>query len=144
MRSVDRIIEDAIKGGEFENLAGKGKPLTIDENPYIDPEWQLAYHVLKQNGFAPEFIEQRQAIEVELATAREALVRTWAWRGRALAEGQPSDWVEGEWEKAKAHFIATVEKLNSQVKSYNLTLPSPQLHRKTIDIETEVARAQTG
>jgi DnaJ family protein C protein 28 len=142
MRSIDRIIEDAIKGGEFDNLAGKGKPLNLDENPYIDREWQLAYHLLKQNGFALQFIEQRQAIEVELASAREALARSWAWRGRALAAGQQSDWVEGEWDKARESFAGIVEKLNAHVKSYNLTIPSPQLHRKTIDVKVEIDRTQ--
>lgn len=142
MRSVDQIIEDAMKSGEFDNLPGKGKPLSLDENPYIDQEWQLAYHLLKQNGFAPEFIDQRQAIELELAAAREALARSWAWRQRTLAEGETSDWVEDEWSKAVSRFKATIERINNQIKSYNLVVPVPKLHRRMINVETERARIE--
>lgn len=137
-RGIDEIIQQAMREGAFDNLPGKGKPLELNENPYLDPEWQLAYHLLKQNGFAPQFVEQRQAIEMELATAREALARTWAWRTRALKEGKPADWVEAEWSRAKAKFEETIVKLNKNIKTYNLSIPTPSLFRKLIDVSKEI------
>src|SRR3990172_10749312 len=104
MPGIEEIIQQAIKDGAFDNLPGKGKPLNLEDNPFIDPEWQLAYHLLKQNGFAPQFIEERQAIEVELAAAREALARSWAWRQKALAAGKRADWVQAEWGRAREKF----------------------------------------
>jgi len=138
MRGIDEIIQQAMRDGAFDNLRGKGKPLDLNENPYLDPEWQLAYHLLKENGFAPQFIEQRQAIEMELAAAREALARTWAWRTRSLKEGKPAEWVEAEWGKAKEKFEETIVKLNKTIKAYNLSIPTPSLFRNLIDVNIEI------
>lgn len=137
-RGIDEIIQQAMRAGAFDNLPGKGKPLDLNENPYLDPEWQLAYHLLKQNGFAPQFIEQRQAIEIELASAREALARTWAWCTRELRAGKPADWVEAEWSKTKAKFEEEVLALNRRIRDYNLQVPAASLHRHLIDLHQEI------
>jgi DnaJ family protein C protein 28 len=139
-RGIDEIIRAAMQEGAFENLRGKGQPLNLDDNPNVDPEWQLAYHLLKQNGFAPEFIEQRQAIEIALAAARSAMARSWAWRQQALAGGEDSTLVAGEWAKAKQRFGAAVEKLNAQIKTYNINIPHDKLYRKPINIEEELVQ----
>jgi DnaJ homolog subfamily C member 28 len=139
MRGIDEIIRNAMEEGAFDNLRGKGQPLNLDENPNVDPEWQLAYHLMKQNGFAPEFIEQRQAIEMELAQARTALARSWAWRQQSLAAGEDAEWVEREWGKAKQKLGETVNKLNAHLKSYNLNIPLDKLYRKPISMEEELA-----
>lgn len=138
MRGIDEIIRNAMEEGAFDNLRGKGQPLNLDENPNVDPEWQLAYHLMKQNGFAPEFIEQRQAIEMELAQARTALARSWAWRQQSLAADEDAAWVESEWAKAKKKLGETVNKLNARIKSYNLNIPLDKLYRKPINIEEEL------
>lgn len=142
MRSIEEIIQKAIQDGEFDNLPGKGKPLALDDNPFLDPEWQLAYHLLKQNGFAPQFIEQRQVIEVELGAAREALSRTWAWRLRELERGKEVAFVEAQWTKAKFLFQSRIEKINQQIKSNNLQAPTPLLTRLPIKFENELARIE--
>ncbi|MEX1247449.1 MAG: DnaJ family domain-containing protein [Anaerolineales bacterium] len=137
-RGIEEIIQQAMREGAFDNLPGKGQPLKLDENPFLDPEWQLAYHLLKQNGFAPDFIEQRQSIELELAAAREALARSWAWRQKALAAGERADWVEAEWGKAKKEFDEKVAEMNKKIKNYNLAIPTPTLYRKPVDLEQEL------
>ena len=94
-----------------ECTRGVRQRLRLEENPYLDPEWQLAYHLLKkENGFAPDFIQQRQAIEQELAAAREALARSWVWRQQALAEGKDAAFVEAEWSRAQREFGEAVRK----------------------------------
>jgi DnaJ family protein C protein 28 len=138
MRSIDEIIQQAMQEGAFDNLPGKGKPLNLEENPYLDPEWQLAYHLLKQNGFAPEFIEQRQAIELELAAARQALARAWAWRQQALAEGKDLNWVENEWKKTREDFKKKINGINSEIRNYNLHIPTQSLHKPLLKTEEEL------
>lgn len=137
-RGIDEIIQNAMRDGAFDNLPGKGKPLNLDENPHLDPEWQLAYHLLKQNGFAPDFVERRQAIEVGLANARQALMRASVWRRNVLQEGKDQVWVDNEWEKARKIFQKAVNELNKLINSYNLSIPNPTLFRKKIDFESEV------
>jgi|ERR1700730_4167669 len=65
--SIEKFVEEqvrrAIEAGEFDNLAGKGKP--IDLKAYFDtPEdLRLAYSVLKSNSFVPEEVELLRAID---------------------------------------------------------------------------------
>lgn len=51
MPNIDETIRKAMEEGAFDNLRGTGKPLSIEDNPFVDPSWQLAYHLLKENGF---------------------------------------------------------------------------------------------
>jgi DnaJ-like protein len=60
---VERQILEAAARGEFDNLPGAGRPLDLTENPYVAPEWRLAFKVLKDGGLAPEFVERRRRIE---------------------------------------------------------------------------------
>jgi DnaJ homologue, subfamily C, member 28, conserved domain len=65
--SLEKFVEDqvrkAIEAGEFDNLAGKGKP--IDLKAYFDtPEdLRMAYSILKSNNFLPEEVEILKEIE---------------------------------------------------------------------------------
>jgi DnaJ family protein C protein 28 len=139
-RGIDEIIQKAMQEGAFDNLSGKGKPLNLDENPYLDREWQLAYHLLKENGFAPAFIEQRQSIELELAAARETLARAWAWRQQALAEGKEADLIEREWNRAKGDFEDNVMRINKQIGEYNLIVKNDLLQKAIVKLETELQK----
>jgi DnaJ family protein C protein 28 len=137
-RGIDEIIQQAMREGAFDNLPGKGKPLDLGDDANVDPEWKMAYHLLKQNGFVPEFIEQRQIIETELGKARQALQRTWAWRADAINRTADAQLAEAEWEKAKTSFISKVDELNKAIASYNLVIPTPKLFRNKIDLESEL------
>jgi hypothetical protein len=66
---VEEKIREAIEAGEFDNLAGRGKPL--DLKPYFDtPEdFRLAYSVLKSSGFVPE----EAALLKEIEALKDAL-----------------------------------------------------------------------
>jgi hypothetical protein len=57
-----RLAEEAAKGA-FDNLPNAGKPLDLSENPWLDPEWRMAFKVLKDNQILPEFVERRKEIE---------------------------------------------------------------------------------
>lgn len=137
-RGIEEIIQQAMQEGDFDNLPGKGKPLNLEENPFLDKEWQLAYHLLKQNGFAPEFIEQRQSIELDLATARQTLARAWAWRQQALAEGKDARLVEAEWGRARGEFEKKIDEINAQIRKYNLHIPTQRIFKSPIKIEEEL------
>ena len=139
-RGVDEIIRAAMEDGAFDSLPGAGQPLDLDENPYLDREWQLAYHLLKENGYAPDFIERRQAIESALAAARAELDRSWAWRQRALEAGEDAALIDSQWRAAQMRFAEEVEKLNQQIRDYNLSVPSSRFSRNLIDGSEELSR----
>jgi hypothetical protein len=139
-RGVEEIIQKAIREGAFSDLKGKGKPLKLDENPFVDKDWQLAYRMLEQQGFVLPWMEKRSEIESGLNAARGSLVRTWDWRGRALEAGEPSDGVEAEWGRAEERFREAVTRLNKLIDSYNLEVPSDIFFREKIKVEGELDR----
>ncbi|MDD3365391.1 MAG: DUF1992 domain-containing protein [Syntrophomonas sp.] len=60
---VGVMMKKAMEQGEFDNLEGAGKPLYLEENPYEQSEWHMAHKVLKDNGFAPYWIELGKEID---------------------------------------------------------------------------------
>jgi DnaJ family protein C protein 28 len=143
-KNVDEQIRRAMEEGFFDHLPGQGKPLNLDENPLEDPEWRVANHLLKSNGFSPPWLEIRKEIEADLQVAREDLRRAHQWRQTALVLKKPEAQVEAGWERARTTFFSRLEDLNRRIFNYNLEAPSLQLQMLALDPEREVARIQDG
>jgi DnaJ family protein C protein 28 len=138
MSKVEEQIRRAMEEGQFNNLPGKGKPLRLEENPFEDPEWRMAYHLLRSNGFTLPWIEARRELEAAIVDARTALRRSWAWRQEALAGRQPAQSVDAEWERAVGAFRQKADKINQDILTYNLKAPSGRLHLTKINVEGEI------
>jgi DnaJ family protein C protein 28 len=136
--NVEDQIRRAIEEGQFDNLPGKGKPLSLEENPFEDPEWRLAHHVLRNSGFTLPWIEARRELEAAIQASRQSLRRSWAWRQAALAEGQPLQPVQLEWGRALEAFHQQVFEINRDIVAYNLKTPSGRFHLPQIDVEGEI------
>lgn len=134
MPNIDEIIQQAMEEGAFDDLPGKGQPLRLDENPNADPAWEIAYKLLRDNGFSLPWIEERNEIEKEIESAREALKRSRAWCAEQGASGKP------DWEQAVDVFRQKAQVLNKRITTYSLQVPSPALQRRLIDIEAEISR----
>jgi hypothetical protein len=61
-RFVDKLIQDAIARGEFNDLEGKGKPLDLDAYFATPEDVRVSYSVLKSNKFVPEEVERLKEI----------------------------------------------------------------------------------
>ena len=138
MSKAEDQIRRAMEEGQFDNLPGKGKPLRLDDNPFEDPEWRLAHHVLRSSGFTLPWIEARRELEAAIQSARQALRRSWAWRQAALAEGQPPQLVGSEWERSVEAFRRQVDQINRDILTYNLEAPSMGLHLPKLNVEGEI------
>lgn len=57
---AERTINSAIKEGKLEGLSGKGKPLVLDDDSDVPESLRLGYRVLKNAGYLPPEIEERQ------------------------------------------------------------------------------------
>jgi len=113
----------------------------LEENAFLDPEWRLAYHVLKSNGFSPPWIEARQEIETEIEKARASLRRSWQWRQGASQQNLAPGFVEAEWSRAVQLFEVKIEELNRQIFSYNLEAPLDRFYLARLDREAEIESA---
>jgi DnaJ family protein C protein 28 len=134
---VDQKIREAMERGEFENLAGKGEPIDLSENPFEDPDWRTAHRLLRNAGFAPAWIEDRKDIDAELLAARVSLARTLTvLRNARNTEHESSATIR--WDKAVDSFRNTVGELNRRINTWNLKAPSVSFQRKRIDIEREI------
>lgn len=60
---VDEQIRRAIEAGEFDNLAGKGKPIDLKAYFETPEDLRMAYSILKSNNFVPEEVEMLKEIE---------------------------------------------------------------------------------
>jgi hypothetical protein len=64
-RLAERRIEDAMKEGKFDNLAGKGAPLDLEPMPAdenVRMTW-WAIKILKQNDHVPHEVQWRKALD---------------------------------------------------------------------------------
>jgi hypothetical protein len=72
---AERKIREALREGAFDQLDGTGEPLDLRENPFEDPAQRMAHRLLRNNGFAPAWIEESREIDQEVQRLRNAFDR---------------------------------------------------------------------
>jgi DnaJ family protein C protein 28 len=147
---VDRQVREAQERGEFDDLPGMGRPIDLTPNPYAQGQ-EMAFKVLQDAGFAPDWIELDKALREKVRKARTALSRSWMWREARLAElaGQAEKWalaeqrrVQAGWEQAVASFEEEAASINEEIADLNLKVPSPQFQRSKVNAAREIANVQ--
>ncbi|MEX1159036.1 MAG: DUF1992 domain-containing protein [Thermomicrobiales bacterium] len=71
-RIAEEKIREAIDQGVFKNVAGMGKPLAPLDDELTGDDW-IGLHVLRQNGFLPEWLELRKQVHDEKPSVRAAM-----------------------------------------------------------------------
>jgi hypothetical protein len=59
---AEKRIQEALDAGEFRDLAGAGKPLSLDDLAGVPEELRAGYSVLKGAGMLPEEMELKRAV----------------------------------------------------------------------------------
>ena len=139
-RSLDEQIKKAIQTGRFDDLPGKGQPLPLEENPFEDPSWRLANHILHSGGFSLPWIETRKEIEKDYQNALVELRRTWNWRTTMMDKNLLDFNSDDEWIRAQEIFKSKVEDLNKRIFNFNLEAPLDQFKLRQINFEMELNR----
>lgn len=138
MPNAEEQIRRAMDEGKFNDLPGKGKPLDLEQNPFEDPEWRMANHVLKSSGFSLPWIEKRNEIEALIQSARADLKRAREERTRAIQSGMPEHTSRTVWIMAQGKFRGQAAEINRLIRGYNLEVPATQLQMAPISIEREL------
>ena len=61
---AEQKIQEAMEQGEFDNLAGAGRPLKGLDSYFATPEdVRLGYSILKSSGFVPEEVKLLRELE---------------------------------------------------------------------------------
>jgi DnaJ family protein C protein 28 len=138
---IDRAIRKAQEEGQFDNLRGAGRPINWADESLVDDAWLMAFRVMREQGFAPEWIELNKEIREELEKGRMAIAQTWRWRQERLADARPSErrYIEVEWRRARGAFAETLAELNAKIANFNLMVPIPHLQRFKLDLAEELA-----
>jgi hypothetical protein len=110
---AEEKIKAAMQAGVFDHLAGKGRPLILEDDTQAPPEWRLAYHLLQNNHLSLPWLQDAQDIRRAWQAARQALLRDW--------RTAPS---QNERQQAQRRFTEQVIKLNRRIMDYNLRVPA--------------------
>jgi hypothetical protein len=71
---AEKKIQEAIDNGEFDNLAGKGKPIDLTAYFAMPADVRLGYSVLKNAGVIPpevELLKEIDALREKLAACTD-------------------------------------------------------------------------
>lgn len=121
MDPIEKIIQEAQERGDFDNLSGAGKPLNLNENPWVPPDWQMAYRMLASSGFAPDVVEEDKAIRGQIADLERTLER-FADRWDVLSVDRRRAQLPAR-EKFLRDYLEEIRTINSRIHSFNATAP---------------------
>ena len=147
---VSEQIEAAMERGEFKDLPGKGEPLKLDTNPFLTPQVRMANRLLKENGFAPRWIELEKEIKQEKAQLERRLINLKSRRERLVAFiTQHPHRCEAvsrsfEYERARSmtQYSEKLENLNKKIQRVNLLMPTQNRQYALINKEAALTRFQ--
>lgn len=138
---VGTIMAQAVERGEFDNLEGAGKPLNLEENPYEQSELHMAHKILKDNGFAPYWIElgkEIDALKVKFNRETDHFQRY----TRMIFSEKRSDREKRQFEQKKHDFYSQSQEhlteISKKILDYNLHCPVYTLGRFNFDIDNEM------
>ena len=126
----------------FDDLPGKGKPLTLSQNLY-SADRELAHNILRENDIQPAWIMQRKHLLAEQQSLRTNINQTWQWHHQALTQATSKE-TRGKlvisWDDACQHWQTQIIKLNKEIQDFNLKRPIAHLEIYKLTLEGELKR----
>src|SRR6185503_17512627 len=113
--ALDQIVREARERGAFDDLAGAGRPLPNDENPFAG-EWEMAFRFVKQAGETLPWIALGREIEAEAAGLDAELERTAAGLAK-LREADPGAHAL-ERAEARARHLTRAARLDAKIAEH--------------------------
>ncbi len=138
---AERRIRDALQSGELQTEIGPNQRLDLEDNPYVPEDMRLAFKVMRNSHYRPDWMELgdeidhdiaawQQAADRHFATVRERLDRA-TQRGLHLLRDEVSA-LRTRHRRATADHAAALAEINSKIHRYNATVPTDSLMRGTI------------
>ncbi|KAL3273727.1 hypothetical protein HHI36_015156 [Cryptolaemus montrouzieri] len=134
-RLVEDLIQESMSKGQFNKLAGVGKPLKEkhNRNPYVDFITHKLNEVLIDNGFTPEWITLNKEIRQELGVLRNSLLEDRKYFGKYPLNGKDLQ----RWESCISKYKTHVKDLNIKIDKFNLVVPILDKQFFHIDLNRE-------
>jgi hypothetical protein len=125
---IERQIREAMETGKFNELPHQGKPLPNDENPYAG-DMALAFHMLKNAGVAPPWVEADKEVR-ELLAKRDQIIK------RAATGGAPSVFAR---KRDRESLTRLVKDANTAIAKVNTESPTQREHRRSLVLDDVLA-----
>lgn len=143
---VEMQIEKAMARGEFDNLKGAGKPIKFYENPFEPPELRMVFKILKDNNFAPYWIELGKEIDADFEKLNREVEYFKKYIHMFFSQKRSSQAYKN-FEKKKAHFYyesrLALERISKKIVDYNLHCPTFRETRANIVVDDEMYKIIT-
>lgn len=147
---VEKQIQEAMERGDFKKLPGMRRRQKLEENPFVSSEARIVNQMLKDNGFAPNWIEVDKEIRAECEQSRKMLgnIKRRRRQLEAAIRAQPlkSDRVrrvfELERKRVLEAYISQLKGLNQKILRYNLTAPGRSRQKSMYNLDTTAAQFQ--
>ncbi|HWQ74813.1 MAG TPA: DUF1992 domain-containing protein [Syntrophomonas sp.] len=140
---VEEQIRKARERGDFDNLAGAGKPLDLEENPFEPAEMRMAFKILKDNDFAPYWIELGKEIDAALEKLRQEIDYFKRYTQLFWADRR-DERARQAYEKKKELFYmereADLVKIDKKILDYNLHCPTYRQGRSNLVVAQEMEK----
>jgi hypothetical protein len=122
--SFDRIAEEkireAIEQGHFSNVKGMGQPLASHDDKFTGDDW-IGLHVLRQNGFLPEWLELRRQVHADRPKVAAAMAE---WERAIEITGSAFHPLAT---RAGENYRKAAAAVNAMIDLHNIRCPSFQL-----------------
>jgi hypothetical protein len=146
MSLIDKQIQKAIEEGQLSNLPGEGKPLAFEDDANTPEELRLAFKMLKDHGFAPDWMMMSKDLDARREKLLESIKKgVRAYQGaladseRDLKEGQQRRLrAQSTWEAVEKTLRETTQALNKEIITYNLKVPQGITHKPQMNLEQEI------
>ncbi len=128
---VEQRIQDGIERGLFDNLAGAGKPLNLDDDAFVPEDMRMAFRLLRTNGLAPLWVELNKEI-------RDDLERLERFRVHVRERLDHTNVIQME--HLRSEYIGRIHDINGKILNYNILAPSSQVHFRSLILEVELRK----
>jgi len=145
----ERRIRDALQSGELQTELGPTRQLDLEDNPYVPEDMRLAFKVMQNSHFRPDWMELGDEIDQDIADWRQTADRHFALLRERLDRATRRDLhrlrdevrdLQQRHRKATAQHAAAIAEINRKIHRYNATVPTDSLLRGTINAD-EARRA---
>jgi hypothetical protein len=123
---IDKQIREAIADGRFDDLPYRGERIPLEDETYTG-EMAMAFHILRNAGVAPPWIEADKEVRA-LLDRRDAIHR------RAAAA---SPIARSRYRKDLEQVVVAI---NAAVARLNAEAPTDRQHRRPLRLADELAR----
>ncbi len=138
---VEEQIQKALRRGDFDNLEGQGRPLDLQENPFEPPELRMTFKILKNNDFAPFWIELGKEIDADGDKFNKEVEQFKRYTYLFMREKHTNLSIK-RFEKKKASFFyearLKLEKIHQKIVDYNLHCPTFREGRANFAIDDKM------